>query len=496
MINLVPQKQYYNEDGTIYVPQAADGLGSKGRSIVTGEELGLEPVLNYFDPQNVGFFTKTERRSDPNNRFSPIVTEYEWNPSKYDFSDLNLIKAPGGIAFQDRAIYENKDGIQLEYRPSTDTFLTPYTSDQLRDFQQNNPNQYNTILANNISEKIFGNWASNRNDLNQPLYDRLESFKEKTPEAYYTGKINLLSKQMGWNHGQNTFERAVPLQQELEKLIPEAQKVGVSQTEINNLYSGGFSEASSSNQNRIAREPGGFKLSELIRGVAPVAALAIGAPFLDAALSGSTAAASAAGTAGATAPTVAPTGSSLLSYVGLGAEGAAPFTAAPGLASNLFTVAPSVGTALPLSLGDDLAQLAQTYPNIPVEQLQSIAEINYGLNPTTAFDAANLAASGYNPATINQVLGYSYTPTELAGTGIESKALGLPSKGLTAGQALQGARLASGLLSGGQQQQQQPQQQMVQMPQQSIIPRGQVDYSGIYNLLNLQKAANPYSLLG
>jgi hypothetical protein len=495
MINLVPQKQYYNEDGTIYVPQAADGLGSKGRSIVTGEELGLEPVLNYFDPQNVGFFTKTERRSDPNNRFSPIVTEYEWNPSKYDFSDLNLIKAPGKFAFQDRAIYENKDGIQLEYRPSTDTFLTPYTSDQLRDFQQNNPNQYNTILANNISEKIFSNWASNRNDLNQPLYDRLESFKEKTPEAYYTGKINLLSKQMGWNHGQNTFERAVPLQQELEKLIPEAQKVGVSQTEINNLYSGGFSEASFSNQNRIAREPGGFKLSELIRGVAPVAALAIGGPLIDAGLAGA-AATSTAGTAGATAPTVAPTGSSLLSYVGLGAEGAAPFTAAPGLASNLFTVAPSVGTALPLSLGDDLAQLAQTYPNIPVEQLQSIAEINYGLNPTTAFDAANLAASGYNPATINQVLGYSYTPTELAGTGIESKALGLPSKGLTAGQALQGARLASGLLS-GEQQQPQPQQQQMMIGGRQPNQYAGVDYSGLLNLLQPRIAArNPNSLLG
>ena len=442
MINLVPQKQYYNEDGTIYVPQAADGLGSKGRSIVTGEELGLEPVLNYFDPQNVGFFTKTERRSDPNNRFSPIVTEYEWNPSKYDFSDLNLIKAPGGIAFQDRAIYENKDGIQLEYRPSTDTFLTPYTSDQLRDFQQNNPNQYNTILANNISEKIFGNWASNRNDLNQPLYDRLESFKEKTPEAYYTGKINLLSKQMGWNHGQNTFERAVPLQQELEKLIPEAQKVGVSQTEINNLYSGGFSEASFSNQNRIAREPGGFKLSELIRGVAPVAALAIGGPLIDAALTGA-AAASTAGTAGTTG-TIGGTGAT--TGAGWGTLGSAG----------------SVGTA----------------PGV----LSTTGGAGWG-----TFGSAGLA--GTAPGVLSTTGGAGWGTLGSAG-GTAVKPFISPT------QAIQGLRMASGLLSGEQQQQQQPQQQMVQMPQQSIIPRGQVDYSGIYNLLNLQKAANPYSLLG
>jgi hypothetical protein len=366
-----------------------------------------------------------------------------------------------------------------------------------KDLKEKNPDQYYNSVANALSDSIFNAYVGNRYADVQDRVQALEDIKNKDKDAYVTAKLGLLSSQSGWQHGQNTFERAAPLQAEIQSLIPEAQKAGISNEQINNIVSGNFAENSAANQARIVREAtsgGGFNLGEFVRGVAPVAALAIGAPFLDAALSGSTAAASAAGTAGATAPTVAPTGSSLLSYVGLGAEGAAPFTAAPGLASNLFTVAPSVGTALPLSLGDDLAQLAQTYPNIPVEQLQSIAEINYGLNPTTAFDAANLAASGYNPATINQVLGYSYTPTELAGTGIESKALGLPSKGLTAGQALQGARLASGLLSGGQQQQ--PQQQMAQMPQQSIIPRGQVDYSGIYNLLNLQRAANPYSLLG
>jgi hypothetical protein len=366
-----------------------------------------------------------------------------------------------------------------------------------KDLKEKNPDQYYNSVANALSDSIFNAYIGNRYADVQDRVQALEDIKNKDKDAYVTAKLSLLSSQSGWQHGQNTFERAAPLQAEIQSLIPEAQKAGISNEQINNIVSGNFAENSAANQARIVREAtsdGGFNLGKFVRGVAPVAALAIGGPLLDAALSAGTAA-TATGTAGATAPTVAPTGSSLLSYVGLGAEGAAPFTAAPGLASNLFTVAPSVGTALPLSFGDDLAQLAQTYPNIPVEQLQSIAEINYGLNPTTAFDAANLAASGYNPATINQVLGYSYTPTELAGTGIESKALGLPSKGLTAGQALQGARLASGLL--GQQQQPQPQQQQMMIGGRQPNQYAGVDYSGLLNLLQPRMAArNPNSLLG
>lgn len=61
-------------------------------------------------------------------------------------------------------------------------------------------------------------------------------------------------------------------------------------------------------------------------------------------------------------------------------------------------------------------------------------------------------------------------------------------------QALMGARMATGLLGGGQQ------QQYPQLPQmggaQARMPQGAVDYSGIYNLLALQRPRNPNSLLG
>jgi len=63
---------------------------------------------------------------------------------------------------------------------------------------------------------------------------------------------------------------------------------------------------------------------------------------------------------------------------------------------------------------------------------------------------------------------------------------------ISPGQALQGLRGASGLL-GKQQPQAIPQMQMGGRTQ---MPQGAVDYSGIYNLLALQRARNPNSLLG
>jgi hypothetical protein len=64
---------------------------------------------------------------------------------------------------------------------------------------------------------------------------------------------------------------------------------------------------------------------------------------------------------------------------------------------------------------------------------------------------------------------------------------------LSPGQALQALRGASGLLGRQQPQQQIPQMQMGGRAQ---MPQGEVDYSGIYNLLALQRARNPNSLLG
>jgi len=65
---------------------------------------------------------------------------------------------------------------------------------------------------------------------------------------------------------------------------------------------------------------------------------------------------------------------------------------------------------------------------------------------------------------------------------------------LSPSQALQALRGASGLL-GRQQPQAQAYPQM-QMGGRTQMPQGEVDYSGIYNLLALQRPRNPNSLLG
>ena len=87
-------------------------------------------------------------------------------------------------------------------------------------------------------------------------------------------------------------------------------------------------------------------------------------------------------------------------------------------------------------------------------------------------------------------------PSEMAAIDaeIEAAAKALPSR-LSPMQALQGLRAASGLLGGRQQPQQQRIPQM-QMGGTTQMPQGEVDYSGIYNLLALQRAKNPNSLLG
>ena len=103
--------------------------------------------------------------------------------------------------------------------------------------------------------------------------------------------------------------------------------------------------------------------------------------------------------------------------IGAGAEGAAVGSGAAGTAANL-------------TPGTDLYNLMQNYPNLSPEQLQSIMEINYGVNPQLAYDAANLASTGYDAATIDQLLQYGYNASELAPLGLESLAPTLPASSL------------------------------------------------------------------
>jgi hypothetical protein len=222
---------------------------------------------------------------------------------------------------------------------------------------------------------------------------------------------------------------------------------------------------------------GGYKV------VAPVAA-AIAAPYLLPEL------------AALAAPEAAFTGLTETGLATLAGEGALADTIGATLLSNAATeaaLAEAIGQALPYTEAFDAINLINQ--GLTPTQVAQNLQITAGIDAMVAQDMAQLAAQGLTPEAIMQTLSYSYTPAELAGTGIESKALGLPSKGLTAGQALQGARLASGLL--GQQQQPQPQQQQMMIGRRQPNQYAGVDYSGLYNLLQPRMAArNPNSLLG
>lgn len=116
--------------------------------------------------------------------------------------------------------------------------------------------------------------------------------------------------------------------------------------------------------------------------------------------------------------------------------------AAADSAYNSYLTLGGPGNAAGLTAGEDLAQLMQTYPDLSQAQLENIMQINYGTDPMLSADAANLAAEGYNADAINQVLGYSYSNPELAGTGIESSAANSAS-GLNLSDSLKTAKRAN-----------------------------------------------------
>jgi hypothetical protein len=156
----------------------------------------------------------------------------------------------------------------------------------------------------------------------------------------------------------------------------------------------------------------------------------------------------------------------------------------------------------PTLLSTDLANLAKEYPGLGEQQLFDIAKINYGLDDFLATDASRLASQGLSASQIDQVLGYSYNPAELAGTDIKSMTgqstgasnlLDSFSNVLKTPLGQLGAMGGLSLLGGGAQQQQ-------PIPQMAggggtYAPRGQVDYRPIIDLLAPRQISRT-SLLG
>ena len=198
------------------------------------------------------------------------------------------------------------------------------------------------------------------------------------------------------------------------------------------------------------------------------------------------------------APALAAEGAGAAAFTGatetglatLAAEAAAADTVGAALLSGAAEAAAT--QALPYTVAADAANLAASgFDAATIAQNLTAT----GVDSFVAADVANLAAQGLSEGAIAQNIAQGYTAAELGGTGLTSTLPSLSKPLITANQAMMGARLASGLLGGGQRQQ----QQMPQMPQMggaSIKPAGAVDYSGLYNLLALQRQQNPNSLLG
>jgi hypothetical protein len=464
-------------------------------------ELG-SPIYEQFlkDPKTGDLY---ESITSQNYDSEGMISSYNYNPGRL-LATGDALKNPD---IQNLTNSYNWRGIN---NPG-EKYADPTYASSLSNLKQENPDQYYKTLATDISDQILGNWSMNKNEHNVALTNQLESIKDVNPAAYYQAQLNLLSKQSGWQHGQNTFERAKPYQEKMAELAPKALEAGLSAQQIDSIVGQGFSAASAQNQQRIINEQqsggGGFNLGELVRGVLPVAALAIGGPLLDAALAGGVAATAGGGAAGGTATGTGLTGGFGGSTGLLGGTGAAGFGGAGSAAGIAGTQA---AAGLGVAAGSALPAAGMAVGGLP----STVGSLSAALPAQGSVGGAGLLSAELAPGTIlgsglpgGGAIGASYAlganglpATGLLGQPIPASSVGFGSipdtvtSGLSIGinDALNLAELGGGLLAG----EEPPPAQTAPMPQ-NIMPRGQVDYSGILNLLQIPSPRrNMYSLLG
>ena len=101
------------------------------------------------------------------------------------------------------------------------------------------PSAYYNQLAKDLSAASYGIWSVNGNPAEYT--DLIEGLKEVDPKAYYIAKLDTLSRGVGHQYQSNQTARGDIVKQQLEALIPEAQKAGVTSQEINSIYGSGYS---------------------------------------------------------------------------------------------------------------------------------------------------------------------------------------------------------------------------------------------------------------
>jgi hypothetical protein len=116
------------------------------------------------------------------------------------------------------------------------------------------PNAYYTQLSSDLANAGFREIAINADP--SRFTNLLEGLKTVNPQAYYTGQISLLSQQAGLQAVGSPGNEAV-YQQQLQQLLPEALKAGVSTQQVNSLYGTGFAQGGQQMQTIINNKGGG-----------------------------------------------------------------------------------------------------------------------------------------------------------------------------------------------------------------------------------------------
>lgn len=218
------------------------------------------------------------------------------------------------------------------------------------------PNEYSKQLGTELSKRSYDIWSIN-GDPSQ-YTNLIEGLKEVDPKAYYTAKLDTLSRNVGHQYQSNQGARGDVSKKELESLLPEAQKAGVTPEEINSIYGSGYSQgAQGFAQILQGQQSAGGPFTPLWEGIKFVGPGLLGMYGIDSALTAGLGAAYGAGTGMATTGI----GSGLGGAAAM--EGGALASGLGSLGGGGFGLTGASGAAGAMGSGSSL-QLAPTYMGV------------------------------------------------------------------------------------------------------------------------------------
>jgi hypothetical protein len=411
---------------------------------------------------------------------------------------------------------KNRSGYAFD--PNQDKLVTDSADESL------SPSAYYNKLAKDLSEASYGVWSINGNP--SQYTELIEGLKEVDPKAYYTAKIDTLSRGIGHQYQSNQMARGDVVKQQLQDILPEAKKAGLTSEEINSLYGSGYSQgAQGFAQILQGQQSAGGPYTPLWEGIKFVGPGALGMYGIDQALIAGLGAAYGAGTGlssvgigsglgtaaalegGALAAGAGSLGAGGGGLAGLGAIDSTAAALGGSGGGGLFT--PTAGSSFAIA-PEAVYGLANATTPLTTTEISSLtgftptAGNSFTIDPSAVYTTAGNITS--NPVTQEMIDFANARPDPIQAmsemqnmtTSELATALG-PGAGTellsNVGGLLKGAQLAKGLLGVGKnplQPQSLPQQQM-----QGGRQYAGVDYSPILNLFNVQQPQrNRNSLLG